>query len=66
VLEREKLIYHAAVVERDSATQHADAVAQKLKANHVKDLLGKALDTGKTIFVASDLTEEQRKQKATE
>jgi predicted nucleotide-binding protein len=66
VLEREKLIYRAAVVERDSATQHADAVGQKLKPNHVKDLLGKALDTGKTIFVASDLTEEQRKQKATE
>ena len=36
VLEREKLIYHAAIVERDSATQHADAVAQKFKESRVK------------------------------
>jgi hypothetical protein len=58
--------YRAAVTERDSATQHADAVAQKLKQNRVKDLVGKALDAGKSIYVDNNLTEEQRKQKASE
>jgi hypothetical protein len=56
--------YRAAVTERDSATQHADAAAQKLKADRGKDLLGKASETGKTIFVDTDLTDEQREQKA--
>jgi predicted nucleotide-binding protein len=64
VLEREELIYRA-VVERDSATQHADAVAQKLKGR-AKDLLGKALATGQTIFADSNLTDEQLEQKARE
>jgi hypothetical protein len=32
----------------------------------VKDLLGKALDTGKVIFIDKDLTDEQREQKASE
>ena len=58
--------YRAAVTEQDSATQHADAVAQKLKANRVKDLIGRALDTGKSIYVDKDLADEQRKQKAEE
>jgi hypothetical protein len=57
--------YRAAVAEQDSAMQHADAVAQKLKANRVKDLLGKSLAAGQTIFVDNDLTDEQREQKAT-
>jgi hypothetical protein len=58
--------YRAAVTERDSAAQHADTVAQKLKANHVKDLLGKALDAGKSIFVDNTLTDERLKEKAIE
>jgi hypothetical protein len=32
----------------------------------VKDLLGKALDDGKSIYVDKNLTDEQLKQKATE
>jgi predicted nucleotide-binding protein len=65
VLEREELNY-AAVRGRDSATQHADTLAQKLKANRVKDLIGKALDTGKSIYVDKNLTDEQLKQKASD
>ena len=58
--------YRAAVTERDSATQHADTAAQKLKASRVKDLLGKALAAGQTMFTDSTLTDEQREQKASE
>jgi hypothetical protein len=58
--------WRAAVAEQDSATQHADQAAQMLKKDRVKDLLGKALDTGKTIFGDTNLTDEQREQKASE
>jgi hypothetical protein len=58
--------FRAAITESDSATQHTDAVAQKLKANRVKDLIGKALDTGKAIFVDTNLSDEQREKKASD
>ena len=61
--------YRAAVSEQDSASQNADAAAQKQKIIRAKDLLGKALLDGRAIQAGGEngaLTDDQFEQQTHE